>query len=55
MGKRYSINITLTKELYEYLEGKAKEEVRSIASAGLFYIVKGVQAEQETASSKDNR
>lgn len=53
MGKRYSINITLSKEDYEFLESKAKEEVRSIASAALFYVVKGIEAEKE--SNQHNR
>lgn len=52
MGKRYTVNITLSKELYEFLELKAKEEVRSVASAALFYVVKGIETDKVNTENR---
>ena len=43
--RQYRLNITVNKELHEFLTEKSKDELRSAASLAKYYLIKGLEAE----------
>ena len=50
--KQYRIAISLSKELFEQLEERAKKEVRTPGNLGLYLLLLGLEHEQDKISQQ---
>ena len=46
MQKQHRVSVSLSKEVYSYLEERSKKEVRSVGNLALYLILKGLEAEK---------
>lgn len=54
-AKQYRIGISVSKELYEELESRAKNEVRTFGNLGLYLLLLGLEYEQVKQSQQVSR